>query len=71
MAGIDRARSAEAALAAAAEEVHAASVALRAGRTPEHPDFGPSDEAEFTLRFERWRIASKDVVAALNRLAHG
>ncbi len=69
MAEIDEAPSAEAALAAAAAEVDAASEALRAIKSPEHPDWQPSDEAEFTLRFERWRIASKGVVAALDRLA--
>jgi uncharacterized protein YukE len=65
----DRAHSAQAALAAAALDVRAASRALRASTTPQHPDWHASNEAEFARLFERWRIASKNVVAALDQLA--
>jgi uncharacterized protein YukE len=55
-------------LAAAAAEARAAAHALRRGISPGHPDWSPAEEVAYNQRFERWRRASKEIVAALDRL---
>ena len=55
-------------LAAAVAEASLAELALRSNISPDHPAWHPGEEAAYRQRFERWRKASRDVVAALDRL---
>ena len=58
-------------LARAAAEVSAAERAFRAGVSPDDPNWTTQDEAAYIARFEKWRTASRKVVAALDELARG
>ena len=65
----DRRQQSQEALATAAAEALAAERALRSGIQPGHPDWAPRDEAAYKERFDRWRDASREVIAALDRLS--
>jgi hypothetical protein len=52
----------------AAQEERDAHNALLAGRGPMSADWSPEETAGYRLRLDRWRGASRALVAALDRL---
>jgi hypothetical protein len=52
----------------AAQEEREAHSALLEGRGPMDRDWSPEETARYRLRLDRWRLASRTLVGALDRL---